>query len=70
MENGDKLIHSFNDSEHSQGHFEGLTKREYVAIAAMQGFIASNNGQSPEYLAKRSIQSADELLKQLETTQK
>ena len=44
----------------------GLTKREYFAGLAMQGLLASNNGQSIDYLIHQSIKAADELLKQLE----
>ncbi len=47
---------------------EGLTKREYFAGLAMQGLLASNNGQSIDYLIHQSIKAADELLKQLENS--
>jgi hypothetical protein len=76
MENGKKLIHSFNSTDYSQGHFEGLTKREYFAGLAMQGILANetvrsilsgNNGmQVPNLIAEYSLQYADELLKQLD----
>jgi hypothetical protein len=68
MENGKKLIHSFNSTDHSQGHFEGLTKREYFAGLAMQGLLAhSDLGiEEPEKIAEWSIKQSDELLKQLE----
>ncbi|MCT4181834.1 hypothetical protein HZP54_17985 [Elizabethkingia anophelis] len=49
----------------------GLSKKEYYAGLAMQGILASDNSSEwikPEELAKKSIQYADELLKQLENT--
>ena len=56
--------------EDNEGIFEiknpGLTKREYFAGLAMQGLLASNNGQTTKYLVKKAIESTDELLKQLE----
>lgn len=77
MENGNKLIHSFNDSDNSTGHFEGLTKREYMATEAMVGFISSRkdalyiiSDTTLEDYAAKSVRMADYLLKQLETTKK
>lgn len=47
--------------------FQGLTKREYFAGLAMQGLLAKEGvWSSDEILAQRSIEIADELLKQLE----
>lgn len=66
VRNGEMLIHSFNSTDYSQGNFEGLTKREHFAGLAMQGYLASNNGQTSQYLAERSVKAADELLKALE----
>ena len=43
--------------------FSGLSKREYFAGLAMQGLLASNNGQSIDYLIHQSIKAADELLR-------
>lgn len=46
---------------------KGLTKREYFAGLAMQGLLAKEGvWSSDEILAQRSIEIADELLKQLE----
>ena len=51
---------------------KGLTKREYFAAMAMQGFIASpsslnhSKDKSVQDIAKMSLIMADELLKQLE----
>jgi hypothetical protein len=39
MENGKKLIHSFNHIDCSPGNFEGLTKREYFAGLAMESLL-------------------------------
>jgi hypothetical protein len=48
----------------------GLTKREYFAVMAMQGSLASRtvplNHINKELFIEISIQFADELLKQLE----
>jgi hypothetical protein len=43
----------------------GLTKREYFAAVAMQGYLAMHGEQSPnrESVANASIMMADELLK-------
>lgn len=46
----------------------GLTKREYFAGLAMQGLI--NNVNSDKHIVAAAIKLADELLEQLETTQK
>jgi len=46
--------------------YTGLTKREYAAIAAMQGYLASHAGAVAQVLAKRSIAYADALLAELE----
>ena len=46
---------------------KGLTKREHFAGLAMQGLLAKEGvWSSDEILAQRSIEIADELLKQLE----
>ena len=46
---------------------DGLTKREYFAGLAMQGFCACPNLEiSREGLAIESVRQADELLKQLQ----
>lgn len=46
----------------------GLTKREYFAIAAMQGLIAGDAlGTNTEHVVATSIKFADELIKQLES---
>jgi hypothetical protein len=48
----------------------GLSKREYVAIKAMQGYIASFAGSShdpkPENVAKKAVEYADALLAELD----
>lgn len=61
----------------NDGYQQGLTKLEYFAGLAMQGLLAngmtSNEGVQPPYsmgtekLITLAIQSADELLKQLES---
>ena len=77
VKNGENIIHSFNSTDYSQGNFEGLTKREYFAGLAMQGLISSftekaSNGSWGLEIKETiivAIEYADELLKQLETTQ-
>ena len=50
--------------------YTGLTKREYAAIKALQGLLASPvclpNKDGIEYAVSMSIKAADELFKQLE----
>lgn len=48
----------------------GLTKREYAAIAAMQGFLANSNlsPKSDEQLAEACVIMADLLFQELEKT--
>lgn len=49
--------------------YPGLSKREYFAAMAMQGFISNANDGAPRGFAdvcERSLMFADELLKQLE----
>lgn len=48
----------------------GLTKREYAAIAAMQGFLTNSNltPKSDEQLAEACVIIADLLFKELEKT--
>ena len=71
--NGDQMIHSFNDTENSQGNFQGLTKREYFAGLAMQGMLANpsiitmiHNESAMIWIAEHAVWQTDELLKKLE----
>lgn len=43
----------------------GLTKRELFAMAALQGFLASNVCAELELFAKRSVDQADALIEAL-----
>lgn len=45
--------------------YDGLTKREYFAALAMQGFASSNANISFSDQAKWAVRSADELIKEL-----
>lgn len=47
----------------------GLTKREYAAIMAMQGFLTYRIGYTSEQVAFFCVQHADALLKKLEEKQ-
>ncbi len=54
---------------HSGGPYHiGLTKREYIAVMAMQGHISADqaNTRSAEAIAQWSVACADALLRQLE----
>ena len=47
---------------------DGLTKREYFAAMALQGYVASTLSdivQSPEYTAKWAVRYADALINEL-----
>jgi hypothetical protein len=48
----------------------GLTKREYFAAMAMQGYLASFGDAIPnsKHIAEKSVEYADAVLKQLEET--
>lgn len=52
--------------------YKGLTKREYCAIKIMQGFATSMNVNDPynetdrNYITKKAITFADQLLENLE----
>jgi len=72
MKNGDNCAFPAKSDWHTDG---GLTKREYFAGLAVQGFISGNYEYLhenhpvpiPSEIVKRSIEIADELLKQLES---
>jgi hypothetical protein len=68
MENGENLIHSFNNTDYSEGNFKGLTKREYFAGLAMQGLL-SNRRANPAVMAEAAVAYADALLKELDKPQ-
>ncbi len=73
MTNGDDLCKAQLNRLNSDGeHFEfeyhdgGLTKREYFAALAMQGFLAcSNTGGSPKEIASYATAYADALIEEL-----
>lgn len=44
------------------GHVSGLTKREYFAAMAMQGFMANDYRATPETFAMKAVQMADALI--------
>lgn len=81
MKNADKPINAvLTQSSSLQNETSlGLTKREYFAGLAMQGILSSqtemrSNGfsltkEEIKYICEESVLLADELLKQLETTQ-
>jgi hypothetical protein len=60
---------AFNEKTKVTTISHGLTKREYFAGLAMQGYIVERHGQDDidrAKVAKWSVKLADELLKQLE----
>jgi hypothetical protein len=62
MENGEKCAFGF---EGLTSLAEGLTKREYFAAAALQGFASSNPNISFGEQAKWAVISADKLIEEL-----
>lgn len=57
------------DEVHSSRWWSGLTKREMMAMAAMQGLCAhSGDYHQPEHLAMDAVMFADALLAELERT--
>jgi hypothetical protein len=75
MKNGDQLIHSFQNSDYTEGNFNGLTKREYFAGLAMQGMVTASHysmsiGHLPQLdvCVKHAVEMADALLAELEKT--
>lgn len=66
MKNGEKQVYPLQDVRGTILQ-TGLTKREYFAGLAMQGFLANQRLSATEQnVAKASVILADELLKQLE----
>lgn len=68
--NENQLTEVFSDENNS-----GLSKREYAAIAAMQGILSNpslidygHNNNVMIWISEHSVQQADKLLKQLEIT--
>lgn len=63
------LIHSFSGNSHSEPNFNGLTKREYFAVSAMQGELSGEHSQkswaNEKDLAERSVLIADALINEL-----
>jgi hypothetical protein len=48
---------------------EGLTKREWFAGMALQGLLSATQYNEKHSAAKRAVETADAILKQLETPQ-
>lgn len=67
MENQKKP--AFPIDANAKGIFLGLTKREFFAINAMEGILASRQLFEDELVVDKSIRLADKLLKQLENEQ-
>jgi hypothetical protein len=68
IDNGSRMIHSFNNTDVYDGHFTGLTKREYFAAMAMQGLIANQsiNLHNQPRIVSESVKYADLMLLELE----
>jgi len=69
---GDTItFHDVNGSKQFFPFKAGLTKREYFAVMAMQGFLASSvsinntNERTPELIASVAVITADALIKAL-----
>lgn len=55
------------DSTYENADWTGLSKREYFAAAALQGMLASGDGEEehPTRIAEYAVECADALLKAL-----
>ena len=72
MKNGNEPINPLpSDIDSSKVECKGLTKREYFAIMAMQGYLAGQSGglYSGNKIVQSSVEMADMLLKELEKPQ-
>ena len=70
MKNGDQPINPTERLISGEGTLQtfGLTKREYFAALAMQGYMANKYTphQNPEYIADYAVECAEALLAELE----
>jgi hypothetical protein len=57
---------AFADGGHTMPN--GLTKREYFAVMAMQGLLASESSASAANFAAAAVKAAEALLAELEAT--
>lgn len=55
----------FVSAEYGEGSYTGLSKREYLAAIALQGFISLGRGNTRE-MAEAAVMAADALIKELE----
>ena len=72
IKNGDLPAMPITIEQAQDADMQGLTKREMMAMAAMQGILSSltiEEDMSPRELAKCSVADADALLAELERTQ-
>ena len=68
MKNADNPINPIPEHfDKYQNENIGLTKREYFAGLAMQGLL-NNTAFTVKFIASKSVQIAEELLKQLENS--
>ena len=67
MTNPNEHISPINQNTRWHMSDKGLTKREYFAAVAMQGFLADTSGTllNPEFVAKHSVAYADALINAL-----
>lgn len=67
--NDQAMPYVVNDSSEGGYVEQGLTKREYIAIMAMQGLISSgwngNLNKEHSHIAKKSVELADVLIAEL-----
>ena len=75
IENGDlpamPILQQSSESRRRPGICDGLTKREAMTLAAMQGILSSltdEDNLSPSELARCAVRNADALLAELERT--
>ena len=75
MTNGNEPMHAIVESENAEtmsAHFTGLTKREYFAAMAMQGFASKEGSQTESgagAAALYAVKFADALIAELNKEQ-
>lgn len=67
MNNGELVLKNGDSQAFSDSVSPGLTKREYFAAMAMQGYVASSTDSTAEAASRFAVNCADELLKALES---
>lgn len=59
-------VHKIKDDEIETISFTGITKLEYFTGMALQGLLSSNNGQTADHLVRKAVQTAKDILTELD----